>query len=155
MTMLDALRGWIFKLIGASVLSAIALSVTLSPKMKRVVALCCSFLAAAVLLSPLSGLAGSSFSLDAFREQGSYRAGVLEQKNKELNRAVIEEQCRAYILSKAAELGAEAEASVALKEDLTPYSCRVISDCGGAVRFVLSETIERDLGIPLSRQYWG
>jgi hypothetical protein len=153
--MIDALRGWIIKIIGASVLSAIALSVTLSPKMKRVVSLCCSFLAAAVLLSPLSGLSEASVSLEGSRERASFAAGELEQKNEELRRGIIAERCRAYILSKAAELGVEAEASVTLSGDGTPYSCRVSVECGGAVKFVLSETITRDLGIPEDRQYWG
>ncbi len=153
--MLEALRGWIFKIIGASVLSAIALSVTLSPKMKRVVSLCCSFLAAAVLLSPLAGFSDAAIVSAEPREQASYRSAGLEQKNEELRRGIIAEQCRAYILSKAAELGVEAEASVDLSEDGTPWSCRVTAECGGAVKFVLSETIARDLGIPEQRQYWG
>ena len=153
--MLEGLRGWLFKIIGASMLSAVALSVTLSPKMKRVVSLCCSFLAAAVLLSPLSGLSDTSLALEDFKEQAASRTDELERKNEELRRDIIAEECRAYILTKAAELGVEAEASVALSEDGTPFSCRIRSECGGAVKFVLSETIERDLGIPASRQYWG
>lgn len=153
--MLEALRGWIFKIIGAAVLSSIALSVTLSPKMKRVVSLCCSFLAAAVLLSPLAGFSGASVSDAGAGDRASYRSDGLEQKNEELRRAIIEEECRAYILSKAAELGVDAEASVMLSEDGTPNSCRVTAECGAAVKYALSGTIERDLGIPGERQYWG
>ena len=153
--MLEALRGWIFRIVGASVLSAVALSVTLSPKMKRVVSLCCSFLAAAVLLSPLSGISEARLDLDGLREQVSFRSEGLEQRNEELRLDIIADGCRAYILTKAAQLGVEAEAAVALSQDGTPYSCSIKAECGGAVKYVLTETIERDLGIPAERQYWG
>ena len=42
-----------------------------------------------------------------------------------------------------------------LGDEGTPYSCSITSDSGGAVKFALSETIEKDLGIPFERQYWG
>lgn len=153
--MLETLRAWIFKIIGASVLSSVALSVTLSPKMKRVVSLCCSFLAAAVLLSPLAGISGDTFSLSGLNESALLRTSVLEERNAELRASIIASDCEAYILNKAAELGAQVSVKVTLAEDGAPFSCEVMSDSGGAVKFALSETIAKDLGIPLSRQYWG
>ena len=153
--MLEALRLWIFRLIGASLLGSVALSVTLSPKMKRVVSLCCSFLAAAVLLSPLAGLSDASFSLSGLRESAALRTSELEERNAELRASIIASECEAYILSKAIELGAQVSVSVTLDKECNPYSCAITSNSGGAVKFALSETIEKDLGIPLSRQYWG
>ena len=153
--MLENLRTWVFRIIGASVISSIAMSVTLSTKMKRVVSLCCSFLAAAVLLTPLAGLSDASLSLPDLKESASFRASQLEKRNAELRTSIIASECEAYILNKAAELGAQVSVSVTLDDKETPYSCSITTDSGGAVKFALSETIEKDLGIPLERQYWG
>ena len=77
---------------------------------------------------------------------------------EELNRAVIEEECAAYILDKAAQCGVSlADAQVTLQWSTDgywyPYAVRLVTS-GAAENSRLAQTIEADLGIPRARQEW-
>ncbi len=152
---MGALRSWILSLAAVGVIGSAALSVTLSVKMKRVVSLACAFLASAVMLSPIGRLAGVSFDEHGFEINDDSVSSALEEKNAELRADIIARETEAYIVNKARGYGAEVTAEVSLTGEGVPYSCAISSDSGGAVRFVLSEAIESDLGIPRERQYWG
>ena len=152
---LDTVRRWIISLASVGVIGAAALSITLSPKMKRVVSLACAFLASAVMLSPISGLRGADITEYGLAAEIQNVPGALTEKNRELRADIIARESEAYIVNKAREYGTEVTAKVELGENDAPYSCELLSDSGAAVRFVVSEMIENDLGIPPERQYWG
>ena len=73
-----------------------------------------------------------------------------------LDRTYIEERCQAYILSKAAQLGAPVtEARVTARweeDDMVWYPWTVTLDCPRHA--ALAGLIEGELGIPAERQEW-
>lgn len=79
----------------------------------------------------------------------------VQQTNQALAQS-IKEQTRAYILDKAAALGADAQVEVLMSEDTLPAPVGVIitGDVSPYVKVQLSNMMEKDLGISGENQIW-
>ena len=86
---------------------------------------------------------------EAYTQQGS-------DSSKETMQTIIKEKAEAYILDKAASLGADIRVELVLSEDALPVPVSVT--LRGAVSPVgkrkLQEMIRDELGIPLEEQKW-
>lgn len=86
---------------------------------------------------------------DAFVEAGS-------ESSREKIAQVIKEKTQAYILDKAAQLGADIAVELTLSEDTlpAPVSVRLCGAVSPYARSKLMQIIQQDLGIPLEEQEW-
>lgn len=152
------MRQWIMSITAASLLSAVAMTLTPPGRVRQVTRLACALVCALAVAGPLARLDfdGLAASIARYEQQAQIITGQAEEEAKMMDRTYIEEQCQAYILAKAA------EAELAVKgvslsarwdeEDLVWYPWTVTVQAPYDQR--LSELIESELGIPAQRQRW-
>ena len=152
------MRDWIHGIFAASLLCAVAMALCPPGRVRRVTRLVCGLACALAIAQPIMALdpAALSVGLAEYRRQAQILRESGEEEEKMLERTYIEDQCSAYILDKAEEIGVSlAGASVEARWDdeaLLWYPWSVTLD--GAYTAPLSRAIEGELGIPLSRQNW-
>ncbi|HBR08357.1 MAG TPA: hypothetical protein DD735_05600, partial [Clostridiales bacterium] len=131
-------------------------------RVKGVLRVVCGAVMITVLISPVAGFdfAVYSESLGKYRIKAEAAAGRAAEAEDILSRSIIERECAAYILDKAAALELTASsADVSAKWSdggfWYPYEAGINVSGGQDAREKLAEIIESDLGIPRDRQYWG
>ena len=155
--MLELLRQWVLGLAGAALCCAVLTELCPKGSVKGVVKALCGMLMALALVSPILGADWGSYALN----MAKYRENALEVSTQgreisdRLSRTIIEEECRAYILDKAASLGMElSDAAVTLKWSSQglwyPVGCRLCGEYSAALENVISA----ELGIPPEGQEW-
>lgn len=89
------------------------------------------------------------FQSEAYTQQGS-------DASKETMQTIIKERAEAYILDKAASLGADIRVELVLSDDALPVpeSVTLRGAVSPAGKRKLQEWIRDDLGIPLEEQKW-
>lgn len=159
--MTEAIQGWLLSMIGVALISAIASFFASSGSMKRVLKLIGGVAMAAALIAPLLkfDFAAYAGSLQLYNSSLSWDSAAAEDTENRLNRTIIESECSAYILDKAAQLGvplSEARVTVQWSTDGVwyPYSVTLIQPNDAEKNTALSGIIEADLGIPSERQEW-
>lgn len=74
-------------------------------------------------------------------------------------KTIIEEECRAYIVDKAAQLGAECQVEVLCAPEgngaFLPWQVTVTGDLTSGQREQLTQQIQEDLDVPPERQQYG
>lgn len=76
-------------------------------------------------------------------------------QNRDWMEDIIKEECRAYILDKAEELGAEVNVEINLDEQTAcPVEVVLVGKTTAEQRIHLSEYIYRTMDIPVQRQEW-
>ncbi|MDR3210005.1 MAG: hypothetical protein LBT36_05230 [Oscillospiraceae bacterium] len=158
----DALRGWIFGMVGAAVITAVTMTVTPEGRVKRIVAVTCGFVMLLALIRPLEGFDYERFKLNfsRLREQAEAFSDPLGETDKNLVRIIIEEKYAAYILDKAKLAGVE-DLSVAVEarrgEDgyWYPERAYLTTQADSAQRARLAYEIEAGLGIAPKELIWG
>lgn len=155
--MLELIRQWVLGLAGAALCCAVLTEITPKGSVKNVVKALCGMVMALALVSPLLKADGGSYALNMAKYRENAQAVSMQGKeiSDRLSRTIIEEECRAYILDKAAVLGAElSEAAVTLKwssEGLWyPVGCRLTGEYSAA----LETAIAAELGIAPDAQEW-
>lgn len=147
----------------ASVLTAgmiCAMADTLMPEgaVKRVGKLVCGMVLLCAVLEPLLGLdlSAGEYMIRSYLEGISREELRLDQEVDSQMKDIIEEECAAYIVDKAAQLGVSCRAWVICESDENgipvPWSARVSGDLTQAERDALSQMMEEDLTIPDVRQ---
>ena len=103
---------------------------------------------------PLGKLDVTIPELEGFRfdAEAAVSAGLVQADEERLQR--IRDGCAAYILSKAADLGLEAQTEVALGEDGCPESVTIRASPSPVERQELTGIIVRDLGIEKEAVVW-
>ena len=151
---------WICSLTAASAVAAIAKQLTPDGSVKKVTEVLCGVMLAAVLAYPLAwaDLTVLAESLAEYRRTAAELTLDASAAEKQLLREYIEEQCAAYILREAHNLGLE-ELRVTVRtkwrdENWVPYEARVEGTLSAVNRSVLSAYMEAELGIPRERQSW-
>lgn len=155
--MLELIRQWVLGLAGAALCCAVLTEITPKGSVKGIVKALCGMVMALALISPLLKADGSVYALN----MAKYRENALEvsAQGKEisdrLSRTIIEEECRAYILDKAAALGAQlSDAAVTLKWSSQglwyPVGCTLRGEYSAA----LESAIAAELGIGPEEQKW-
>jgi len=159
--MMAALKDWILTLTVAALVSSIAMTLSPEGKVRRVVSLVCGLVTIIALLSPGVNFDISKFakqSLELKKEAENF-ASDFEDKNDNLRRLIIEEECAAYILDKGQMLGIlNITASVNAKWDTDgfwyPYSAEIVSDADAENKRRLAQHLEAELGISDAMQTW-
>ncbi len=156
--MLDFLRSWILGLAGAAVFCAVITELCPGGSTKKVLKLLCGLVMAMALISPLikGELPAYSINMAKYRTRADEISASAKESADSYSRAIIEEQCRAYILDKALALGVDVkDASVILRWNdggfWYPAECTIEAEYNTA----LAESIESELGLGEESQKWG
>ena len=157
----DIFGQWLHAVIYTGIACSIALMLTPGGRVKKALKILCAVAMCAAIVSPVASLDFDAYSkamarckLDAaqYADQG-------EQYSKNLNRTIIEDECRAYILDKADEMSIElTEVTVtALWSNdgyWYPHEVRIVSEADENQRAKLSDCIQTQLGISAENQDW-
>ena len=159
--MTETIRSWLLTMTGVALVSAIASFFASGGSMKRVLKLIGGVAMAAALLSPLLKFdyAAYASSLQLYSGSMTWDPAAVEETENRLNRTIIESECGAYILDKAAQLSVpltDAQITVQWSTDGFWYPCAVTltQPAGAEKSAALAGIIEADLGIPSERQEW-
>lgn len=152
------MKEWITAVFAASLLSSLALVLCPEGRVKRVTRMVCGLICALAVASPVTRLDPDDLAagLAAYGQRARAITADGEEEEKLLERTYIEEQCAAYILAKAARLGAAADGvTVQARWDdkalvWVPWS----AELPGRRSEALARAIEAELGIPPERQTW-
>lgn len=149
---------WLQGIVGASLLSSLALLLCPGGAVKQVTRLVCAMVCALAVILPVKELDPDSLGLgmEEYRRQAEILAQQEEEQAKMVTRTYIQEECRTYILSQAQELALSAgEVSVLARWDAEQsvwYPWEV--SLGSPYSKALASVIEEHLGIPEERQHW-
>lgn len=151
------LRDWITSCVSAALVCAIARELTPPGRVRTVQGFICAVVMALAVLSPVFSLDTQRLSIDIAKysrmaEEQTRRAGDISDS---LSRTVIQEEMRAYILDKAAQLGSEvydAEAVLRWSGEGVWYPTGV--KISGKYDRALSQVIAAELGVDEERQEW-
>lgn len=157
---MDVVRGWLMTIIAASLLCALADALMPRGAVCRVGRLVCGLVMLSALLSPLGSLdveAGQRW-LEEYLISGDSRKLELEETVNNQMKVIIEQECAAYIVDKAAELGLNCTARVecgALEDGLyLPIRAEVTGAIMANAQEKLIRSIEEELGIPREAQIY-
>ncbi|MDR0838401.1 MAG: hypothetical protein LBN99_02015 [Oscillospiraceae bacterium] len=159
--MTETLRSFIAGVVGAAMITAVALTVTPEGRVKRIVAAACGFLTLLAILRPVKAFDYGSLgeSLARLRADAGKFSAPLDAANENLARGIIEEKYAAYILDKGIARGMadlEAAVTVRLGDDgrWYPASARLTSSADAQKKDALTHDIETELGIPSGEIAW-
>ena len=142
--MMAGLRGWLLALVAASLICALADALMPKGAVKRVGRLVCGLVLASAILSPLAGLDVESGQSWLERHLAS------EEVNSQM-KVIIEQEYAAYIVDKAAQLGAACSARTECRRDGGLYLPQRVEVTGAVPPPLQSELVQiivRDLGVP-------
>ena len=154
------LHNWIRSLTAASAAAAVAKQLTPAGPVKKVTELACAAMLLGVLILPALDLDMSSLALSMAEYRSTQAALVrdVEEREKQLLRTYIEQQCAAYILDEARNMHMEdIRAAVKVKwrdEHWVPCEARISGKMTAEELRRLSDCLTSELGIPEERQYW-
>ena len=159
---MDVLRNWIIGICAGALICGMVQAIAPKSGSGNAVKLACGFMTAALLIGPVKSFDFEEYALSMaeIRALGSEYAHEAIRGSEERIKSVIEDSCEAYILDKAAELGADGiYAAVSAEVDAGgaypyPYSVELGGEAEEVLRKKLSSYIEGELGIPAERQYW-
>ena len=159
--MRELLHEWVLTVVGAAMLSALALLLTPEGRCRSVVRLLCGAVMILAVLSPLRRFDFDiySMSLASYREQAEAAVRRGEESNNRLSRSIIEAETAAYIWDKAQAAGLmPEEVTVTAKWGDTlcwyPYEVCLRGEAQTGAKEYLTQLLESELGIPRERQHW-
>ncbi len=155
---MDTLRAYIFSILGAALINAVAMRILSEKKQQALVQVVCGLFLAFTILRPVTGdlWSGSlSFSAD-FSQAAQEAAQEGTARSQAALRDRIKAQCEAYILEKAEDLGASIQVQVQLSQDPipAPEAVELEGEISPYAKRILSDTICQDLGIGKEAQSW-
>lgn len=155
--MAELIRQWVLGLAGAALCCAVLTEITPKGGVKTVVRALCGMVMALALVSPFLRSDGELYALNMakYREKALEISSRSREISDRLSRTIIEEECRAYILDKAALLGADVdEAAVKLKWSSQGFWYPVECSLTGEYSAGLEAAIAAELGIEPDMQEW-
>ncbi len=152
--MMGAVGRWLTAVISVSLLCAMAGALMPQGAVKQVGRLVCGLVLLAAILSPLRELdvdTGRRW-LDSYLDStGQWEAALKETVNRQM-KTIIEEECAAYIVDKAAQLGLRCTLRVECRETeeglYLPLRAEVCGPLSDSDQTLLIRLIAEDLGIP-------
>ena len=142
----------------AAILCALAQGLIPPGPVRRVGRLTAGLVMAVALLSPLASLKGVEPEqwLESWQPQGEVQE--LEEQRDETMKTIIEEECGAYIVDKAAQLGAECQVEIECTPEgdgvFLPWQVTVTGDLSPSQKEQLTRQIQEELGVPPERQQY-
>ena len=158
--MTDLVRNWLMGITCAAMVLALAESLAPEGSVKRICRLAGGLVLMLAAIGPVIKLEAVDLEGITDRYQASVREyrEKLEAENDFLYESIIAENTAAYILDKAKELEITCQVSVtvAWTQDGVPqpHSVRITGDLTQQQRSQLGQILEKDLGIPVSLQYY-
>ena len=168
--MMDAAREWLLGVTAAAILAALAEGLMQEGGPKRVGRLVCGLVLLAAVFPLLccgvhtalhctearGGLPAGSERRSGYSAQIEEQADRLRTDTNDWMKLVIEEQCAAYVMDKAAELGITCQVRVTCTQEeagvFLPWRCSVTGDLAQEEQEQLVREIQSDLDIPAQRQ---
>jgi len=152
------MKSWLYSVVGASMLSALAMALCPKGRVRAVTGFVCAMLSMLALLSPVMELdpQALSSSMAYWRQQAQTVVETEEETSHYQKRMFIEEQCRTYILDEARRLGLElssVEVQAVWDEEKEIWYPRSVA-VPAAFSPALSTVIEAELGIAKEEQNW-
>lgn len=144
-------KDWLTGIVGASMLLSIVMAVLPNSSAKKAVKLCGGLVLIIMALSPLQKWQNIDLSAGLTGLAAAQENIVSNEAMKEL----IRERSSAYIVNKAQALGLDIAADVICETEgiyPQPYMVTVTAKSAEAAQTALSGMIEKELGVPLSRQ---
>ena len=155
------MKMWIFRVIGAAVISGVSMSIVPKGSVKKILSLLCGFLMIYAFMSIGTDLdySGLSMAMAEYRNESEEFTENAKETADNMNRRIIEEKLSAYILDKGKLEGAEnLDAKVNLKWSSDgywyPYSAVLYFTGSDAVKERLENYIEGELGIREENIEW-
>ena len=159
--MMEAVRGWLLGVMGAALLAALAQSLMAQGPLKEVGRLICGLVVLGAVLSPLTrmDLPDPAALTAGYFQSVEEREDELRSETQSEMKTIIEERLEAYIVDKAAQLGAECQVEVLCAPEgdgaFLPWQVTVTGDLTSVQREQLTQQIQGDLGVPPERQQYG
>ena len=155
--MMDAAREWLLGVTAAAILAALAEGLMQEGGPKRVGRLVCGLVLLAAVFRPAAELTlPAEGGLSWYSAQIEEQADRLRTDTNDWMKLVIEEQCAAYVMDKAAELGITCQVRVTCTQEeagvFLPWRCSVTGDLAQEEQEQLVREIQSDLDIPAQRQ---
>lgn len=155
------LHGYIQALISTALFCFLALALTPEGSVKKAVGIACSAAMIIAVISPIASIDLSDYSktLAQHRVAAQEYAENGKQDSENLNRLYIQDKCRAYILDKAKNIGADVQNAIVTAQWSNdgfwyPVECEIQYDCSENDRAKLAGYIEAELGISKENQKW-
>lgn len=157
---MGAVRGWLLGLIGVSLVCALADALMPKGAVRRVGKLVCGLALILTVLTPLVKLnldAGQRW-LEGCLAEAEQREMELEQAVDNQMKIIIERDCAAYIVDKAAQWNVSCSAAVECERSeeglYLPVRAEITGRFSEEERVWLAEAIAQDLGIPAQAQFY-
>ena len=156
---MNQLQTILFRIVAAALALSLISAIPLRRSVRRIVNTACGAVLLLALLGPVLKLKGvdPKAYLKRLQPDESFIDEAMEDSRTQ-TQALITERTSAYILDKAAALGADVQAEVTLAalSDHYQYPCavRLTGRWSEAQRRALSDYISQTLGIPPERQTW-
>ena len=132
--MTDIIHQWLSAVTFTGIVCSLAYMLTPEGRVKRAMQVICGIVMCIAIISPIAKLDLNSYSkaLSQYKIDAESIARDGEEYSKNLNRAIIQERCEAYILDKADETGIElAEVTVTAEWSTDgywyPHEVRIVS----------------------------
>ncbi len=155
------MHDWLRAVIYTGIVCSVLMMITPAGRVKKVLTILCGIAMCFAVISPLSGIDFTSYSqaMAQNRLDAEKYAGDGTEYSKNLNRTIIEDECRAYILDKANELGAELKtvevlASWSDNGYWYPTEVKICARLTPQQKQVLTDYIETQLGVGSNEQEW-
>lgn len=152
---------WLHAVIYTGIVCALALLLTPEGRVKMALKIICAVVMCVSIASPAAELDFSAYSkaMAKYKLDAQAIAEEGEQYSKNLNRSIIEDECRAYILDKANEVGTEVSdvtvtAVWSIEGYWYPKQVSIASHADEKQREQLSDWIQAQLGISINEQEW-
>ncbi len=152
---------WVRGIAGAALICAAATALTPKGKVKNVLKMLCGIVLIIAMLNPIlkQDFLNVSMDISQYRNQADEIIGKSKEKENSLSRTIIEDELETYILDKAESLNAplqSVEVSVKWGDEgcWYPYEVRLEADIPEREKYLISNSIEAELGVPNDRQYW-
>lgn len=158
--MIGAARSWLLALVSVSLLCAVADALMPKGAVRRVGRLVCGLTLVASILTPLArlDLEGSQRWLEDWLAQTRLREEELDRAVGGQLKTLIERDCAAYIVDKAAQLGLDCTARVECERSEDGVYLPARTETSGlwtaGAQEKLIRVIETDLGVPRERQFY-
>ena len=159
--MSEFVHNYIQTLVYSAVFCFLALALTPEGSGKKAVGIACAAAMMIAVISPVVSIDLSDYSktLTEYKLKAEEYAGNGKTESENLNRLYIQDKCRAYILDKAEEMGADISEVTVTAEWSTdgfwyPVSCEIRYGCTDAQRAELEAFIGAQLGISKDEQKW-
>lgn len=151
--MMEVISSWLLGITGAAILAAVADGLIPPGPIRRVGKMVCGLVLLVAVLRPVIQMDGATLELLSQNWQGEmdeYTQRLQEGQDQQM-KLVIEGQCSAYIVDKAAQLGAACQAKVSCIQTgegiFLPQSAHIVGEFTLQQQQELMQALEEDLGL--------